>query len=54
MRYVAAVGVTLMAAATCLAAGDVRLAEAIKHRDRKAVTSLLAQKADVKDRKSVV
>ena len=40
-------GIVLMAAATCLAASDVRLADAVKRRDRKAVTSLLAQKADV-------
>src|SRR5277367_5227414 len=32
---------------TCIAAGDLRLADAVKRRDSKAVTSLLAQHADV-------
>jgi len=37
----------VLAASTCLAASDLRLAEAVKRRDPKAVTSLLAQHADV-------
>ncbi|MCX6627896.1 MAG: ankyrin repeat domain-containing protein [Candidatus Solibacter sp.] len=37
----------VLAAASCWAASDLRLAEAVKRRDRKAVSSLLAQHADV-------
>src|SRR3954447_21060044 len=37
----------LLAASACAAASDLRLLEALKRRDRKAVTSLLAQHADV-------
>src|SRR5579863_8686195 len=37
----------LLAASTCLAASDLRLAEAVKRRDPKAVTALLSEHADV-------
>src|SRR5579872_2280241 len=36
-----------LAAATCWAAGDLRLIDAVKRRDQKAVTALLNQHADV-------
>ena len=37
----------VLTAAACVAATDLRLLDAIKRRDRKAVTVLLAQHADV-------
>src|SRR5450432_4659980 len=40
-------GVAAVMAATCVAASDLRLLDALKRRDRKAVQSLLAQHADV-------
>ena len=37
----------ILAAASAWAAGDLRLVDAVKRRDHKAVTALLAQHADV-------
>ena len=38
---------TLVIAASCLAASDLRLVDAVKRRDEKAVASLIRQRADV-------
>src|SRR5690348_1823451 len=40
-------GCFLLAAVSCWAAGDLRIVDAIKRRDDKAVTSLIANHADV-------
>src|SRR5215470_3771328 len=39
--------ILLLTTAACAGAADLRLLEAIKRRDRKAVTTLLAQHADI-------
>src|SRR5258708_16691791 len=44
MRFAAA---TFLSAAACVAASDLRLVDAVKRRDEKAVASLIRQKADV-------